>query len=76
MSLSYASRRSFEDAERRLVVVTVQSKYCFYNVAISDSSVVIAGPGVEEEMDREELPADLSSEGLALIAVIQFEEGR
>jgi hypothetical protein len=43
-------------------------------VAISEEKVVLAGPGVEEEWEKADLPENLSDEGLAIVVVILFEE--
>ena len=74
MSLSFASREEFSNEENGWTLYTVQSSRCPYKVTVYEDSVRVVGRGVEEDFDIDEHFAGLSSEGIALIAVIMFEE--
>lgn len=73
--LSFSSIKTYEDEETREVHFRVQSSKCWYSVIVRPDEVWVRGPGVDETFDPEEdLPPRLSLEGLALAAVIYFEE--
>lgn len=72
--LTFATRVIFSDKDHSQAVVQVQSRLCFYQVAIQKELITIVGPGVEEEVDMEKIPQDLGIEAKALLSVLLFEE--
>lgn len=74
MPLSFATRETLIDRERRTAVIGVQSKLTWYQVVITPDTITLLGPGLEEDLDRDDYPQDLTMEGLALLIVITKEE--
>lgn len=75
--LSFSSIKTGENPERRETYFRVQTSKCWYQVNVVGNSLVrVLGPGVDETYDLDEcdLPEDVTVEGIALIAVIMFEE--
>lgn len=73
--LSFSSIKVYEDTDAREAHYKVQSSKCWYQVVVRPDEVWVRGPGVDETFDVEEdLPPRLSLEGLALAAVVYFEE--
>jgi hypothetical protein len=72
--LTYASRLTFSDEERKIYVYTVQSKLTYYSVQVNVDEITLTGPGLVETLDRDEFPADLTTEAIALLAVLTFED--
>lgn len=77
MSLSLASKTLFNSDH--LTVVRVQTLKCHYRVSVESDRLTIYGPGVEEEVEFEDLEnkvafTGLSAEAKALLAVLYFEE--
>ncbi len=74
MPLSFASRTLFRDNTKREASIHVQTNKTFYNVVVTPEKVYILAPGLEETFEREDFPEDISYEGLAVIAVVRWEE--
>jgi hypothetical protein len=57
-------------------IIMAQSKRCRYRIVIDEASVILHGPGLELQFDREEdLPEFDSFEALAVAAILKLEEG-
>ena len=74
MALSFAARLQYSDKGKREYSVHVQTSKTFYSVAITPEKVYLIGPGLREEYEREDYPAEISHEGLAIMVVLQWEE--
>ncbi len=71
--LTYTAVPLFSNPDKGEAVFRVQSKQTFYNVTVARDEVLILAPGLEEHLDRADLPQDTDDEALALISVATWE---
>ena len=73
MSQHYFTNRHYRNEEECEVIV--RSDRCAYEVWISEGEISLSGPGVNETAELDSFPDIETSEDLALIAVLMFENG-
>ena len=73
MSQHYFTNQHFRSESESETIV--RSERCAYTVWISEGEVSLSGPGVDETSELDNFPDIDSTEDLALIAVLLFENG-